>query len=333
MPVSFDPDNVTMLDARTGEIPVQYSDQIITDVKTGSAVMQLAKAVPMTKPRQRFTFMSGVGAYWVEEGQKIETSKPTFLEAWMTAHKMAVIIPTTKENLNYSVTNFFSLMESEISEAFYKLFDKSALFGDNSPFPQSVLGSAALAEQIVKETNNKYDDISGAMAFLEDQDLDANGIAAPRSQRVKYRSTKDGNGNPIFNDVHGNTPADVLGLPVAWAPRNSWDKDKATEIMADWNQVYYGILQGINYEILTEATLTTVNGEDGKPINLAERDMAAIKATFTPAFMVIKDEALAAVVPAAATPDKNANPARRKVTKKPDPAVPEPETPTTPAGK
>lgn len=313
--VKFDPDTVTMQDAKTGEIPAELTEGIITDVKNGSAIMKLAKAVPMTKPKERFTFMSGVGAYWVGEGQKIQTSKPTFMEAWMEAHKMAVIIPTTKENLNYTVTNFFELMRAEIAEAFYKKFDQSTFFGTESPFPQSVLGSALLTKQSVVETNNKYDDISSAMAFLEENDLDANGIAAPRSERVKLRSTKDTNGNPIFNDAHGNAPADVLGLPIAWSPKGSWDKTKASQLMADWNSIYYGILGGINYEILTEATLSTVQGEDGLPINLAERDMAAIKATFTPAFMVIKDEASAAIVPTDGKGVANANPAKKPVTK------------------
>jgi len=328
---TFDPDTVTMQEAKTGEIPSVLTDQIITGIKNGSAIMKLAKAVPMTKPKERFTYMSGVGAYWVDEAQKIETSKPTFMEAWIEAHKMGVIIPTTKENLSYSITDFFNLMHAEIEEAFYRKFDQSALFGVDSPFPQSVIGSAMLTKQTTPETANKYDDISAAMAFLEDQDLDANGIAAPRSQRVKYRATKDGNGNPIFNDVHGNTPADVLGLPVSWAPRGSWDKEQAAELLADWNSVYYGILGGINYEILTEATLTTVNDKDGNPLSLAERDMAAIKATFTPAFMVVKDEAVAAVLESGSTAKANANPAKKAVTSKSSTVTTSDSATTTPA--
>lgn len=39
--------------------------------------------------------------------------------------------------------------------------------------------------------------------------------------------------------------------------------------------------------------------ETGKPLNLAERDMAAIKATFEVGFMVVKDEAFSVVQPKA----------------------------------
>ncbi len=326
--MTFDPDTTTMQDAKNGYVPINLSDEIITDVKTGSAIMKLARAKAMTKPREEFTFMSGVGAYWVEEGNKIETSKPTWLKGNIEAHKMAVIIPTTKENLKYSVTNFFELMRSEIAEAFYKKFDQSVMFGNDSPFPQSLIGSALLAKQNVTETADKYEDISKAMEFLEDNDLDANGIAAPRSQRRKYRSTKDANGNPIFTNAHDNSPADLLGLPISWTPKGSWDTTKANEFVANWDDVYYGILDGIEYSILTEATLTSIKDENGDPVNLAERDMVAIKATFSPAFMVLRDESVAVVAPTGGTGVANKRPARRKVVKhdvvNPDEEVTEP---------
>ncbi|HHP9241932.1 TPA: hypothetical protein ACSJYH_002819 [Listeria monocytogenes] len=62
--MGFNPDTTTMQSAKTGSIPINISEQIITGVKNGSAAMKLAKAVPMTKPEEEFTFMSGVGAFW-----------------------------------------------------------------------------------------------------------------------------------------------------------------------------------------------------------------------------------------------------------------------------
>ena len=51
---------------------------------------------------------------------------------------------------------------------------------------------------------------------------------------------------------------------------------------------------GINYEILTEATLQGTLDSDGKPLSLAEQDMVAIKATMRLGFLVVKDDAFAA---------------------------------------
>lgn len=293
---TFDPDTTTMQDAKTGAIPINISDQILTEVKNGSAIMKLAKAVPMNKPEEEFTFMTGVGAYWVDEAERIRTSKPTFAKAKLRSKKMGVIIPTTKENLRYSVTNFFELMKPEIAEAFYKKFDLAAFTGVDTPYLFDVLKSATAAGNLVDETADKYEDINLAIAKLEEEDLEANGIASTRKQRVKYRSTKDGNKMPIFNSANSNGVDDILGLPIAYTPKGSFSDKNVAELVGDWNYAYYGILQNIEYEILTEATLTTVVDEAGNPLNLAERDMVAIKATFEPAFMVVKDDAFAAVV-------------------------------------
>lgn len=86
-------------------------------------------------------------------------------------------------------------------------------------------------------------------------------------------------------------------MPIAYTPKGSFGTGDTAplELIADWNYAYYGILKGIEYEILTEATLTTVVDENDKPINLAERDMGAIKATFDLGFMTVKDEAFAVV--------------------------------------
>lgn len=291
----FDPDTVTMQDAKTGEIPINISNEILTDVKNGSAAMKLLKEVPMNKPEEQFTFMTGVGAYWVDEAERIRTSKPTFAKATMRSKKMGVIIPTTKENLRYSVTNFFDLMRAEIAEAFYKKFDLAVFTGVETPYQWDILKSATNAGNLVDETSNKYDDINEAIAFIEEEDLEPNGIATIKKQRSKYRATKDGNELPIFNTANSNGVDDLLGLPVAYTPKGSFASSNVTELVGDWNYAYYGVLQGIEYEILTEATLTTVNDENGNPLNLAERDMAAIKATFELGFMVVKDDAFSAV--------------------------------------
>ncbi|NKC67186.1 phage major capsid protein [Vagococcus fluvialis] len=300
---TFDPDTTTMQDAKTGAIPINISETILTDVKNGSAAMKLAKAVPMTKPVEQFTYMTGVGAYWVDEAERIQTDKPTFVKAEMRSKKMGVIIPTTKENLRYSVTNFFELMRAEIAEAFYKKFDQAVFTGVETPYQWNILKSATDADNLVTETKNKYDDINLAISKLEEEDLEPNGIATVRKQRVKYRSTKDNNGLPIFNTANSNGVDDLLGLPVAYTPKTSFGTSKVAEIVGDWDYAYYGILQNIEYEILTEATLTTVKDENGNPLSLAERDMAAIKATFELGFMVVKDDAFSVVTEAETTPE------------------------------
>lgn len=294
---NFDPDHVTMMDYKTGEIPKEESNQIITEVKYGSAYMKLAKAVAMTKPIKEFTHLSGVGAYWVNEAERIRTDRPTWLTVEMRAYKMGVIIPVTKETLYYSVTNFFELMRPEIAEAFAKKFDVAAFANIDNPYAQSILTSAQNVGHIITESSNKYDDINEAMGQIEAQDLDPNGIASTRGQKRKYRGTKDETGYPIFNAPTAGEPGTVLGLPIAYMPNQSYGEPEIAEIVADWNNAYYGILQGIEYKILDQATLTTISADDqGNPVNLAERDMFALRATMAIGMMVVKDEAFSVVI-------------------------------------
>lgn len=295
---TFDPDTVTLQAAKTGSIPKNIAEEIIVGAKNGSAMMKLAKAVPMTKPIEEFTYMSGVGAYWVNETERIETSKPKFVKAEMQAHKLAVIIPTSKENLKHSISNFFELMRPEIEEAFHKKFDQATFSGGDSPYAFNILKSATAADNLVDGTGNKYDDLNEAMGLVEEADLDPNAIATSRQQKRVYRGTKDQNGLPIFNATGSDSPDDLLGLPLAYSYKGAYGED-IQEIVADWDKAYYGVLDGIEYEILTEATLTTVADENGNNLSLAERDMAALKATFSLGFMVVKDEAFAIIRPAA----------------------------------
>jgi len=286
-----------MQDAKTGSIPRAQSEQVITEVKHGSAYMQLAKAIDISKPETAFTHMSGVGAYWVDEAQRIETSKPKWLKVVMRTKKMGVIIPTSKENLRYSVTDFFELMRPEITEAFAKKLDSAAIADIDNPFTWSILGSATTTGQLVAETANKYDDINAAMGYVEEADKDPNAVASLRKQKRLYRGTKDDNGHPIFNPATAGEPDSVLGLPIAYMHNMAFGTSDIAEIVGDWNNAYYGILQNIEYEILTEATLTTIEADDapGKPVSLAERDMVAIKATMEVGIMIVKDTAFAVV--------------------------------------
>lgn len=71
-------------------------------------------------------------------------------------------------------------------------------------------------------------------------------------------------------------------------------------MLGDWDYARYGILQGIEYSISEDATLTTLDADDasGKPVSLFERDMFALRATMHIGYMNVKPEAFGALTPA-----------------------------------
>ena len=69
--MAFDPDNVLMQDSRTGMIPTEQGELVLKEFMTNSAVAQLARYEPMTKPKKTFTYLAeGPGAYWVNEARR-----------------------------------------------------------------------------------------------------------------------------------------------------------------------------------------------------------------------------------------------------------------------
>lgn len=299
---TFNPANVLLMNARTGSIPTQFASEMIGEVVQNSAVMQLAQLEDMTLPKKEITYLAeGPGAYWVGEGERIQTSKATWLTAEMEAKKLGVIIPVSKEFLNYSVSDFFNMIRPKIAEAFYKKFDQAALFGTQSPYAagHSILAAATAAGNTVAHDDAEalYGQLNGLIGLVEDNEIDPDGIATVRSLKQVFRGELDSTGRPIYVKGDGTAPDDILGLPIAYVNGSSFDKTKAVAMTGDWDYARFGILQDIQYSISEEATLTTVVDEGGEPLNLWERDMFALRATMHVAFMVLKDEAFAVLTP------------------------------------
>ena len=287
-------------DELSGFVPVEQAKDIMKDVARGSSVLRLSKVSNMESDTKKVPVMTeGPGAYWVGEGERIQTSKAGWIYPELKAKKLAVIVPVTKEKLNDSTVDVFEELKEPIAEAFYKAFDAAAIFGTNSPFAKNIMNSVETAgTKIELETNGagKLDlDVSDAMALVEDEGYDVNGFVAKNGIKNSLRKLRDANGNQLF--VDGVNGKEFYSQPIEFSRNGAWDKTKAEIIGADWDKSLVGIREGIEYEILKEATLQGTLDEDGKPISLAEQDMIAVKATMRLAYLPIKDEAFCAVVP------------------------------------
>lgn len=288
-------------DELVGFVPTEQAKEIIKGVSQGSLLLKLSNVTPMKSDKKKLNILTdGPGAYWVEEGKRIKTSKATWIHPEMIAKKLAVIIPVTKEKLEDTVTNVFTELKDAISEAFYTAIDSAGLFGTNSPFAKNILKSATDAGNIVALGTNgegKIDlDVSDAMALVEDEDLDVTAFAARKGIKNSLRKLRDANGNQLF--VTGVNGEEFYNNPIEFAQKGAWDKTKAEVIGGDFKKYScVGIRSGISYEILKEATLEGTLDEDGKPISLAEQDLIAIKATMRLGFLPVKDEAFCAITP------------------------------------
>ena len=115
-------------DELTGFVPVEQATEIMKDVARGSSILRLSKVSQMESDTKKIPVMTeGAGAYWVGEGERIQTSKAGWIYPELKAKKLAVIIPVTKEKLKDTTIDVFNELKESIAEAFYKAIDRKSV--------------------------------------------------------------------------------------------------------------------------------------------------------------------------------------------------------------
>lgn len=286
---TFNPDNVTMYEHKDGMIPKKYNELILKEVMDGSKVMKLAKYEEMDSKEKEFEyFAKGPGAYWVGEGEKIQTDKPQWMKAKMVAKKLAVIVPCSREYLHYKMSDFFEKMKPKIAEAFYQKFDNAVLLNQDNPFPQSLDESAIDAGNVVSG-GLTYDNILSLEDALSDKDYDVNAFLSTKKNRSTLRNVHKIENGVVIESLYDRKGDTIDGYPVV----NLKALEKGNLYAGDFDYMYYGIPFGMSYKISEEAQLSTLTNEDGTPVNLYEQELVALRVTMDVAFMIVKDEAFA----------------------------------------
>lgn len=291
---TFTPANATMLSTLTGGVPVEQGQQIIQDIMSNSVMMQLAKYEPMTQLEKEFdVFLNGLGAYWVGEGQRIQTTKPTWGKVKMTAHKLGVILPVSREYLTYKQSDFFEKMKPALAEAFYKKFDAATILNIDNPYTQSIEESV-IAETAVVEGDLDITNYDTAIGIVNDAGFEVNGVISKVQNKSLLRGLVADN-NGLKTALYDGSTLD--GAAIVNMNKDITDFKKGTLIVGDFDKVFYGIPYNMTYAISQDATLSTVVGDDGAPLNLFEREMVALRVTMDIGFMVVSDGAFAKVQP------------------------------------
>lgn len=315
----FAEDTGLLKEELSGFVPQLQATDIIRLAVRGSAILRLSRVEMLESDNKKFPVMAkGVGAYWVEEGEKIQTSKPDWIFPQITVKKLAVIVPVTNEKMKDTTINVFNEVTPYIAEAFATAIDKACIFGVDSPFARNFYdacleNSMAIAVGSNKDSANREHldlDVSDVMALVETKGFEATAFAADISFKNSLRKLRDANGNQLyFQGAAANLDYDTLySFPIDFCRSTAWDKTKALAICGDFrNYSIVGIRSQIEYKILEEATLTTVTTNDGKPLSLAERDLIAIRATMRLGFLPVKEEAFAILVPTGAATTKESS--------------------------
>ena len=288
-PQTFNPDHVMMHEHKEGELLNDFNEPILLDVLQNSKIMQLGQYQDMGgKSEKKFTYWADKpGAYWVGEGQKIQTSKPSLLEASMRSHKLGVLIVASREYINYTYSRFFEAMKPQIAEQFYKKFDEAGLLNVDNPFTQSVAQSVETSgNKVTGEIN--LDNVLQLEDILLEHDVEANAFLSKTQNRTALRGVEDKDTKEKYYDRASNT---LDGLPVVDLKSNEFKKGDL--FAGDFNKMFYGIPYNMSYKISEDGQLSTVQNKDGSPVNLFEQELIALRVTMDVAFHIADDKAFA----------------------------------------
>ena len=264
----------------------QDIDEIIKPEFSESVALSTFRTVRMSAGTARVPLMSALPtAGWVTQDGSSTDVKPTSKVSWINkeliAEEMAVIVPVHENTLADSRFDIWGEIRPAVAAEFGRLLDEAIFFGTNKPATwqdPSLFDGILDAEHAVESSDSLDVKVNEAMGLVENDEHDVNFMVTGRFLRANLRSLRDENGNPIYLDSirSDNDTSSLYGVDLSYMKNRAWDRNKASLIVGDSSRVVIGIREDVSVKLLDQATIGT--GEN--QINLAERDMVALRFKF-----------------------------------------------------
>jgi HK97 family phage major capsid protein len=291
--------DITRADALALLARQDINEIVKPDVQT-SVVLSAFRQVRMSAGTARMPVLAALPTAGFVTDTSASTAtdvKPTSKVSWtnkeLIAEEIAVIVPVHENTLADTNFDVWGEVRPLVAQEFGRVLDAAVLFGTNKPAtwtdPALIPGAIAAENYIVEgflpdgtASIDLADDINEAFGLVEDDEFDVNSAFTGRFLRRRLRGLRDTDNQPIYLDAlrsDGNT-ASIYGQDLRYVKNGGWDRDVATLLVGDASKVVIGIREDVQVKLLDQATLGT--GEN--QINLAERDMVALRFKFRVAF-------------------------------------------------
>lgn len=267
-------------------LPTEVSAEIMQKAQEQSAVMQLAKKIPL--PGRGLTIPVITGdpeASWVGETNKKPVSNPGITQKIMQGYTMAVIVPFSNQFKRDAKALYDALLE-RLPLALGQKFDHTVFGGADAP--------GSNFDTFAEVTGQSVDDDVYNALVAADTDIAIhggilNGYALSPQAKGVLLGAKDTTKRPLFinSAAEGAVPM-LLGAKVtyskaAYVAGNSGTGSVAPAggatpdvlgIAGDWTQALYGVVEDVKVSLSDQATLTI----DNELVSLFERNMFAVRA-------------------------------------------------------
>lgn len=279
-----------------GLLQQQDINEIIEEAERTSVALQTFRTVRMASGTARMPVLSALPtAGFVTEAADATGVKPTSQVTWenktLTAEEIAVIVPVHENVFDDSSFNVWDEVRPLIAQEFGRVLDGAVLFGTNKPatWDASLEDGARTAGNVrsAAAAGDLAEDINQTWALVEADGFDVNVNYAARSLRAQLRGLRDTAGQPIYLDNLRNdgAAASIYGSDVFYVTNGAWvpaaagpPEAGATLIAGDRTKAILGVRQDMTFKLLDQATVGT--------LNLAERDMIALRCKMRVAFAV-----------------------------------------------
>lgn len=289
-------------------ISEQKVSDIVEPATETSVVLSTFPTVPMSKKVLRQPMLASLpDAHFVGESSTDPSGvKPTTDLSWtdkaMTAEEIAVIVPIHENILDDADVDLWAQIRPRIAEAFAIRLDRAVLYGEEAPTSwtdANLVAKAVTAGNVIRRgtlaagadgrTQDLADEFNALFAAVEDNGYDVSTVLARKSLKSALRGLRGADGQPVYLDgVRGDSnTASIYGETLRYLHKRvlaQVDPDGAgaagvadiLSLAVDRDQFQVGIREDFTVKFLDQAT---VNG-----INLAERDMVAMRFKFRVAF-------------------------------------------------
>lgn len=263
-------------------LPTEVSAEILQKVQEESAIMRLARQIPLPGRGLSINVITAdPTAAWVGETSAKPVSDPTVGTKVMTAYKLAVIVPFSKE-FRRDVPALYDALVARLPRALAQKFDETVITG-SAPGSNFDVFKGCTAQSL---SFDPYGGLVAASTDIANHYGDMNGIALSPAGKGVLLAATDQQHRPLFiNDVgEGGIPR-ILGAPV-YVTRGAYKAGAASTgttpavpnivgVAGDWTQAMYGTVEGVEITYTEDATLLDSNSQ---PIYLFQQNMFAVRA-------------------------------------------------------
>lgn len=210
----------------SGLLPEIVTAPIFAKAAESSAVMQLARRVPLSLTAQTSVPvpMDVPTAGWVAEGAAKPVSSSAVGIKQMQGKKVALLLPVSQEVATTNAAGLYDQLQQDLPVAIARAFDHAAIHGKDlrtgaaGPFGDYLLktGNSIELGTATASAGGMYADLVGGEKLVTDSGYEFTGFASDPRLKPTLKLQADTTGRPVWVDspTLGMAGGDLIGYPA-----------------------------------------------------------------------------------------------------------------------